>query len=75
MEHVSEDDLERYAMRTLPESAVAPLEEHLLICAECRGRLVETERYVAPLRAAEAARFRGSFDSLWKWFNSPYSTP
>ena len=34
VEHVSEEDLERYAMRTLPDSESDPLEEHLRICPE-----------------------------------------
>jgi len=41
-------------MQTLPEAELAPLEEHLLICAECRDRLEATERYVAAIRAAAA---------------------
>jgi predicted anti-sigma-YlaC factor YlaD len=44
--------LELYAMRTLPESACATLEEHLLICSECRGCLQTTEQYVAAMKAA-----------------------
>jgi len=52
--HINEDDLEKYGMQTLPEAELAPLEEHLLICAECRDRLEATERYVAAIRAAAA---------------------
>jgi hypothetical protein len=52
VDHASDDDLERYAMRTLLEAELEPLEEHLLICAECRERLDETETYVAAMRAA-----------------------
>jgi hypothetical protein len=37
VEHIAEDDLELYAMRTLPESARAALEEHLPLCAAYRG--------------------------------------
>jgi hypothetical protein len=37
--HVSDDTLERYAMQTLPESESGPLEEHILICPDCRERL------------------------------------
>ena len=59
MEHISEDALERYAMRTLPEPELAVLEEHLLICAECRQRLQATEQYVAAMREA-AARMTAS---------------
>ena len=52
VEHTSEDDLERYVVQTLTESAAATLEEHLLICSECRDRLVDAEEYVAALQAA-----------------------
>ena len=59
MAHISDDDLERYAIGTLPETELAPLEEHLLICSDCRDRLEATERYVVAMRAA-AARVRES---------------
>jgi hypothetical protein len=36
VEHVSDDTLEQHAMLTLPDSESGPLEEHLLICLECR---------------------------------------
>jgi hypothetical protein len=52
VEHTSEDDLERYVVQTLTESAAATLEEHLLICQGCRDRLVAVEEYVAALQAA-----------------------
>jgi uncharacterized protein with PIN domain len=57
VQHVSEDDLENYAMRTLPATEVESLEEHFLICSECRDRLQATDEYVAAMRAA--AQFRG----------------
>ena len=59
MEHISEDDLEQYTMRTMPEADLDHLDGHLLICSECRDRLVETEQYVAAIRAA-AVRLRES---------------
>ena len=59
MEHIGEDDLERYAMRTLPESACATLEEHLLICQSCRDRLQTTDEYVAAMTAAAKIRESG----------------
>lgn len=54
MKHVAEDDLENYVMRTLPESACAALEEHLLMCSDCRDRLEPTDEYVAAMKAAAA---------------------
>ena len=52
VEHVGDDDLDQYALRTLPESACAALEEHLLICQSCRDRLQTTDEYVAAMRSA-----------------------
>jgi anti-sigma factor RsiW len=60
--HISDDDLERYAMLMLGEAEIGRLEEHLLICPECRERLEETERYVVAMRAA-AAKIRDSESS------------
>jgi len=59
VEHIGEDDLERYAMRTLPKSACAALEEHLLTCQLCQDRLEAEIEYVAAMRAA-AVRIRES---------------
>lgn len=52
VEHASEADLERYAMRSLPAPESDRLEEHLLVCAECRDRLKATDEYVAAMRSA-----------------------
>jgi hypothetical protein len=52
VEHVPEDDVERYAMRSLPAPESDRLEEHLLVCSVCRGRLESTEQYVAVMRSA-----------------------
>jgi hypothetical protein len=43
VEHVPEDDLELYAMRTLPAPESELLEEHLLICSACRDWLESTD--------------------------------
>jgi anti-sigma factor RsiW len=37
--HVSEDQLESYALGRLPDSDVSLLEEHLILCAACRENL------------------------------------
>ena len=52
VEHVSEDDLERYTMRTLPATELDRLKEHLLICSACRDRLQTTYEYVMAMRSA-----------------------
>ena len=46
VEHASDDDLERCAIRTLPDAELGQLEEHLLICSARRERLDETARSV-----------------------------
>jgi anti-sigma factor RsiW len=54
VEHISDDELERYAMGTLSESGCATVEEHLLACPQCQDRLESIERYVAAMRSAAA---------------------
>jgi anti-sigma factor RsiW len=51
MPHISDDVLELYLMGRLTEMEIAPLEEHLLTCEECRNRLEGTETYIAAMRA------------------------
>src|SRR5215467_8171694 len=50
--HIHEDLLDQYAMATLPESSIADVEEHLLTCSLCQGRLVQADEFVAVFRAA-----------------------
>ena len=51
--HISDDDLERYAMGTIKDEAeLAAAEEHLLMCAWCIDRAENTDRYVEAMRAA-----------------------
>jgi hypothetical protein len=52
VQHPSEESLEQFAMATLPNSETGPLEEHLLICGECRERLDSEIEYVTAMRAA-----------------------
>ena len=55
--HVSDNDLEKFAMQTLPGPDREPLELHLLICRECRERLDSEIEYVkAMCRAAATIR-------------------
>ena len=51
VDHISEDRLDQYALKRLPEDQAAALEEHLLICAECQDRLQLTDEFIAALRA------------------------
>jgi hypothetical protein len=50
--HAVDEVLESYAMGILAEPSLAELEEHLLICAHCRERLVDTDAYVKAMRSA-----------------------
>jgi hypothetical protein len=50
--HVSDAHLELYAMNALAEMDMQRVEEHLLVCAECRERLNSTDEYVDAMRAA-----------------------
>jgi hypothetical protein len=52
--HIADELLERYSMRAVSEEECAPLEEHLLICEECRERLVQWDGYIRAMRAAAA---------------------
>jgi predicted anti-sigma-YlaC factor YlaD len=52
--HAGLEQLERYLLGDCAEEDCAWLEEHLLICAACRDRLAEHERYVNAMRRAAA---------------------
>ena len=52
IEHIGNDDLERYLLRALPPSEMARGAEHLQVCNECRERLVTTDEFVSAIRAA-----------------------
>ena len=52
VDHICEEDLERYVLGRLPALQVERLETHILICAECQDRLVEAEAYVQAVRDA-----------------------
>ena len=52
--HIDEDEIEQYAMGATPEAAIAPFEEHLLICEPCQLRLAQADAYVSAMREASA---------------------
>jgi hypothetical protein len=52
VEHISEDDLERYATQRIPGTESGPLEEHLLICRECQDRIQSEIDFVIAMRSA-----------------------
>ena len=55
--HISDDDLERYAMGTVKdEGELARLEEHLLVCGQCIERAEKNEECIESIRAALECR-------------------
>ena len=50
--HINEDDLELFALDRLAEADAVPVNEHLLICQECREQLTECDEYLVAIRAA-----------------------
>lgn len=48
--HLSEEIIERYAMGKLDECELAPAEEHLLVCQQCRDDVELIVLIVAGLR-------------------------
>lgn len=53
-EHPSEDELEAYALRHLPEDRTAAVETHLLICERCQNSLAEIDAFIASMKAVTA---------------------
>jgi predicted nucleic acid-binding Zn-ribbon protein len=52
-DHIDEDLLEEYALgRLTDEAVIAPIEEHLLICEECRMKLIDAEGHGETMRSA-----------------------
>ena len=52
--HADLEQLERYSLGNSTEEDCAWLEEHLLICADCRDRLEQHELYLDAMRRAAA---------------------
>ena len=50
VDHISENNLEGYVMRTLPEADLKRSDERLLTCWACRNRLRAMEEYVTAMR-------------------------
>ena len=49
--HLEDTDLELYSMGRLPQSRLAPFEEHFLACDSCQDRLLEMETYINAVRS------------------------
>jgi hypothetical protein len=50
--HIEDDVLELYALDRLSEPGLGSVEEHLLLCEYCRGRLEEMDEFVVSIRDA-----------------------
>jgi anti-sigma factor RsiW len=59
-QHPAEDDLELCALNRLPQPDLGRVEEHLLVCEECRTRLTDIDAVISLIRAA-ASRGAESF--------------
>jgi hypothetical protein len=53
--HVTDDQLELYALDRLPDSDLPEFEVHLMMCANCRERLDEIGTFALGMREAPAA--------------------
>lgn len=53
--HGTDDQLEAYALGRLGGSELAVLEEHLIVCPECRSRLSQIESFSTGMKQALAA--------------------
>jgi anti-sigma factor RsiW len=49
---ITDDDVELYALDRLADERALLVEEHLLVCMECRERLAEWDAYVGAMRTA-----------------------
>jgi len=50
--HIDDDALEAFSLGRLADGDVGPVEEHLLVCAECRHRLAGWDEYIVAMRKA-----------------------
>lgn len=55
-----DEEVELYSLGRMEGSARATFEEHLLVCEECRARVVEAELFVSILRTALGIEERNS---------------
>lgn len=50
--HPSDDDIELYSLERLPDEQQQTIEEHLIVCEQCRQRLDQTDEFVAAMQDA-----------------------
>ncbi len=69
--HMDEEEIERYSMGAMPQEAIVPFEEHLLICESCQRRLAETDVYVSSMERASARLRREPLKRGLPWLRLP----
>jgi hypothetical protein len=50
--HISEEMLERFALKQLTDEQSAPIEDHLLVCHHCQDHLEQVDNYVQTMKLA-----------------------
>jgi hypothetical protein len=73
--HVDEEEIERYSMGAMPEGAIAPFEEHLLLCEPCQLRLAQADVYVSAMRQASARLRAEPLRRGFPWLRLPRLVP
>ncbi len=63
--HMEPEELERYSLGYMTPAETARVEEHLLVCEQCREKLDETEGYAIAMKAAAAEMDRRSWKPGW----------
>lgn len=83
VEHLSEEQLEKYLLQQVSDSGAAAIEEHLLVCGHCQTQLEELElftktfRSVAPILAREdaAREVDDDRDGFLEWLRRQLRNP
>ena len=73
--HLDDEELERYSMGAMPEAAIAPFEEHLLVCEPCQLRLAQTDAYVGAMRQASTRLRTEPLKRGLPWLRFPRLVP
>src|SRR5258708_446866 len=68
--HESDERLELYALRRLPDSEIEHIEEHLLICDSCRDKLDDIAEFALTIRQELKNQTVTPYSPGWyeKWF-------
>ena len=65
--HIDEDVLDRYSVGSLSGNLLASVEEHVLACAACQTRLIETDQLLTVFRTA-VTQIDARPEPLWSRF-------